>query len=226
MADFDKKAPDYDAWYVTPMGALVDQLETDCAFRLFDVPAESLVLDAGCGTGNFSMKLAKKGNRVHGVDVSEPMLEVARNKVRSENVDITFHHMDVYKLDFPNETFDAVFSMAAFEFIEHPQDVLQEFFRVTKPGGHVLVGTITGDSSWGLQYRSQMERPDSVFHHAHFKTAEEMTTLFPDRLIDHETCVFFPPNAPDEALSLELEKEWSKKAKGAFVCVLWEKPFE
>lgn len=53
MADFDKKAPEYDAWYKTQKGALVDALETECAFSLFTPAPGMRVLDAGCGTGNF-----------------------------------------------------------------------------------------------------------------------------------------------------------------------------
>lgn len=225
MADFDQKAPEYDNWYETPMGALVDELETACAFSLFQAQENDLVLDAGCGTGNFSMKLARKGYRVRGIDISEPMLALAREKAEASSYDVSFEKMDLYHLTYSDETFDAVFSMAAFEFIEHPEQVLEEFFRVTKPGGHVLVGTITADSSWGEQYQKQMVRPDSVFHHAHFKTAEEMTALYPQWLVASDACVFFPPDTPNEELSHDLEKAWSPRGKGAFVCVLWKKPY-
>ena len=44
MADFDKKAPEYDAWYKTQKGALVDALETECAFSLF-TPAPGMLAD-------------------------------------------------------------------------------------------------------------------------------------------------------------------------------------
>ena len=142
MADFDKKAPEYDAWYKTQKGALVDALETECAFSLFTPAPGMRVLDAGCGTGNFSMKMAALGAHVEGVDLSAPMIGYAQEKAAtSEYADqLHFQLGDLYQLPFPDHSFDAVLSMAAFEFIHDDQRALDEFLRVVKPGGHVLIG--------------------------------------------------------------------------------------
>ncbi|HLV09456.1 MAG TPA: hypothetical protein VKY40_04540, partial [Halanaerobiales bacterium] len=56
-----QEAQDYDEWYETRAGALIDQLETELVFRLLKPSRGEKILDAGCGTGNFSIKLAKKG---------------------------------------------------------------------------------------------------------------------------------------------------------------------
>lgn len=227
MADFDKKAPEYDAWYQTRKGALVDALETECAFSLFQPTAGMRVLDAGCGTGNFSLKMAALGATVEGVDLSAPMIGYAKEKAQASSYADQLHFQvgDLYDLPFADESFDAVLSMAAFEFIHEDRRALEEFMRVVKPGGRVLIGTITGNSDWGLEYQRHMPREDSVFHHAAFKTADEMRALLPDQLLASAESVFLPYATPEDEATRALDEACrAEGAIGAFVCLLWEKP--
>lgn len=227
MADFDKKAPEYDAWYQTQKGALVDALETECAFSLFQPTAGMRVLDAGCGTGNFSLKMAALGATVEGVDLSAPMIGYAKEKAQASSYADQLHFQvgDLYDLPFADESFDAVLSMAAFEFIHEDRRALEEFMRVVKPGGRVLIGTITGNSDWGLEYQRHMPREDSVFHHAAFKTADEMRALLPDQLLASAESVFLPYATPEDEATRALDEACrAEGAIGAFVCLLWEKP--
>ena len=227
MADFDKKASEYDAWYQTRKGALVDALETECAFSLFQPTAGMRVLDAGCGTGNFSLKMAALGATVEGVDLSAPMIGYAKEKAQASSYADQLHFQvgDLYDLPFADESFDAVLSMAAFEFINEDRRALEEFMRVVKPGGRVLIGTITGNSDWGLEYKSHMPREDSVFHHAAFKTADEMRALLPDQLLASAESVFLPYATPEDEATRALDEACrAEGAIGAFVCLLWEKP--
>lgn len=223
MPVFDAIAMKYDSWYETPVGSFADQVETGLAFRLFTVAPGMKVLDAGCGTGNFSLKLDAMGAKVTGMDISEEMLEIARRKAAQKGKEITLCKMDLYKLDFPDETFDAVFSMAAFEFVEEPEKALDEMFRVVKKGGKVLVGTIHGDSDWGRLYMSDEVRSNSVFQYACFKTLEEMQSWKPDQLLASGQCLFVPPGAPDEDFCMEKEAEYSKVKRGGFICAVWSK---
>ena len=105
------------------------------------------VLDVGCGTGNFSIKLAKMGLNVTGIDVSDNMLDVARDKAKKGGLSIDFINMDARDMIFEDESFDGVISMAAIEFIQESEKVLNEMFRVVK-GGKIVIGTINRDSKW------------------------------------------------------------------------------
>ena len=81
MAIFDKEATFYDNWYKTTLGEFVDKVETECAFGLLSLTEGGKIIDIGCGTGNFSIKLAKKHYEVVGIDISKNMLDIARKKV-------------------------------------------------------------------------------------------------------------------------------------------------
>ena len=223
MAVFDGIAGDYDGWYLTRLGDFVDRVETALAFEMFPAGEGLEVLDAGCGTGNFSLKLARRGCQVTGIDLSPAMLEVAREKADRGGLGINFRQMDIYCLEFPDEYFDAVFSMAAFEFVEHPGKALGEILRVVKKGGPVLIGTINGDSPWGELYRQRALEEDSIFRHAHFKTPEEMRKLAGDRLVEVRQCLFIPPDAAEDQISMERERELARTEGGGFICGLWRK---
>ncbi len=222
MTIFNEVATDYDQWYTTKMGRFVDDIETACAFELFLPQQDQKILDVGCGTGNFSIKLAEKGAIVTGIDVSEEMLSIARTKIGA--LPIAYKNMDLYQLEFEDNTFDAVFSMAAFEFVEFPERALGELFRVLKPGGKLMVGTIHLDSSWGRLYTSDYFQRETVFKYATFKTMEEMAAYAPERLKQTKECLFLPPDTPEARINLETELQYSVNNRGGFICLLWEKP--
>lgn len=67
------------------------------------------VLEVCCGTGTLSRALAKKGIKVTGVDLSQPMIDVAIQKASDDDLDITYSCQDAANLDLP-WTFDAAFS--------------------------------------------------------------------------------------------------------------------
>ncbi|OPL09651.1 MAG: hypothetical protein AVO33_06475 [delta proteobacterium ML8_F1] len=220
---FDAHANTYDSWYSTPLGAFVDEVETRCAFELFSLPKESRVLDLGCGSGNFTLKLLRAGYQVTGVDLSEEMLKIAREKLSQENLKATLIKGDVYKLPFEDASFDGVFSMAAFEFIEDPEAALRELMRVLKPGGQMMVGTIHLDSQWGRLYTSEAFK-DSVFDGIPFKTLEEMAAFFPEELEATRECLFLPPDVPEDRISLEEDQKYRTLGKrGGFICLKWIK---
>lgn len=224
----EQEAQEYDDFFTTKLGKFVDEVETELAFKLFQPEPNSKVLDVGCGTGNFSIKLAQKGYKVVGIDISQPMLKKARNKLRKteKNLDIEFRHMDALELDFPDSCFDHAFSMATVEFIpdDKKEKFIKEMLRVVKPGGKILVGTITKDSNWGQMYQQQAQSEESVFKDAEFTTPESLNQIEVDKLVTSEECLFISPTAEGEEISWEREKQLSDKKRGGFFCSLWQKP--
>ncbi len=223
MPVFDKIAHDYDQWYKTKLGSFADKVETELAFRLFTPEKGMKVLDVGCGTGLFSIRLAEMGCKVTGIDVSPDMLAIAKDKVKQKNLDVDFREMDVYDLDFADESFDAVFSIATFEFVKLPQKAYDQMFRVLKKDGKMLIGTINKDSRWGELYMSKSVRENSVFKHADFKTVEDVKILDSKNVIDSGECLFIPPDAPENDINIANEKKLAKTERGGFFGVLFEK---
>ena len=225
MMFINEIAKNYDAWYKKPLGAFVDLVETNTALKLYS-PAQGLhILDAGCGTGNFSIKLCKMGCKVTGIDISEDMLAIARNKVRQGGLNAIFYKMDIYHLNFPDNYFDGIYSMAAFEFIHQPQEAYNELYRVLKPGGKLLIGAINRNSAWGKMYEKiGQQDPKSVFRNAALKTIDDFLRLDPDHLIATRGCVHIPPDASEESLTLEEEERLSQTSEPAFIIALWQKP--
>jgi ubiquinone/menaquinone biosynthesis C-methylase UbiE len=221
---FDKEATNYDKWYETKIGEYADQVETNCAFNLFQPKPGMKILDVGCGTGNFSIKMASQGVNVTGVDISEKMLEFARNRAAQEKLAIEFRTMDTQNLTFQDNFFDGVFSMATIEFVSEPDKMIEEMFRVCKKGGPVVVGTINKDSTWGELYQDpEFQKNVPVFKYADLKVPKDLSKIKQEYLIKVSECLFLAPDTPETEISLEQEKKLSTSNSGGFFCVLWRK---
>jgi len=102
------------------------------------------VLDIGCGTGALSLRAARRGAKVVGIDVNSDMLEIAHRKAAQVGLEeaIEFQEKGVGELDgFPSGSFDAVISGLCFsELSLQEQDyTLAQVYRLLKPGGLLLI---------------------------------------------------------------------------------------
>lgn len=94
------------------------------------------LLDVGCGTGGALVLAEGEGWTVSGVDVAEPLLELARERL-SPDAALLVAEADV--LPFSDASFDAVIGVNAFQFAEDPVRALREAARVLVPGGRLVV---------------------------------------------------------------------------------------
>ncbi len=217
MPLFDKEASHYDAFFKTPIGEFVDEVEKQGLFENFTVRKGMRILEIGAGTGTLTLELAKRGASVTAIDISPEMIEVAIEKAAREGQDITFEVMDAHALDFDDEAFDAVISMATLEFLSSPTNAYQEMKRVVKEDGMIIIGTINKDSDWGALYMSDAFK-DTVFAHAGFKNADELKALDPGNLELLTHCLFTHPKTEEENLTHEREASLSETDKeGGFL---------
>jgi SAM-dependent methyltransferase len=93
------------------------------------------VLDVACGTGNAAAVAAARGARVTGLDGSERLLEVARERVPGGE----FVHGDAAQLPFEDGAFDAAVSVFGMIFAEPAERAAAEIARVVRPGGRVAI---------------------------------------------------------------------------------------
>lgn len=143
------------------------------------------ILDVGCATGKFAIKLAQHGFKVSGVDISEEMIRLAREhqlKSGLENVDFIHSHAS-YLFEQINETYDyAIFSFSIHE-ITHQERL--EMISSIKPLTRQIVfcdyqtpppSTIFGLGVWGIEFLAGSE------HFENFKDFEKRGGL--DSLIN------------------------------------------
>ncbi len=105
--------------------------------------APQFLLDVATGTGDFALLAARmlRPERLVGVDLSEGMLEVGREKVKRAGLDgvITFHKDDCLHLSLPDDTFDAVTVAYGIRNFEDLDQGLREMRRVLRPGGRLAI---------------------------------------------------------------------------------------
>ncbi|PCJ57050.1 MAG: hypothetical protein COA79_17115 [Planctomycetota bacterium] len=101
-------------------------------------------LDVGCNFGFWSVILNQLGADVHGVDISEDMIEIAIDFVKQADCDqdrIKVEHMNFLDKKLPSECYDLVYFMEVIEHVNNPVDFLAEIMRVLKPGGSLIIST-------------------------------------------------------------------------------------
>jgi phosphatidylethanolamine/phosphatidyl-N-methylethanolamine N-methyltransferase len=98
------------------------------------------ILDVGIGTGISLVDYSPK-NRIVGVDYSEPMLRKAHERVDEHKLTHVeaLAVMDAQRLAFPDACFDAVVAQYVITTVPDPEAALDEFARVTRPGGEIIL---------------------------------------------------------------------------------------
>ncbi len=136
MKDTEKiQKPCWDPAQYAEHARFVSDLGMPVVELLAPKPGER-ILDLGCGDGALTLKLAKLGCKVVGVDSSPEMVAAAKS------LSLTAQVMDGHTLSFTDE-FDAVFSNAALHWMNHPKDVIAGVWRALNPGGR-FVGEFGG----------------------------------------------------------------------------------
>ena len=158
-------AKSYDEYYQSGFGKSVDKIEKRIITDLIkDIPREHM-LELGCGTGHWSEYFVNQGFEVTGVDSSDIMLELARLK----SLKVEFIKGDAQNLPYENEAFSIVSTITMLEFVDDQNMVLQEIYRVLRPGGWLITGCLNANSVIG-----QTNEQDEVFKSARFLTHPEL----------------------------------------------------
>src|SRR3954447_13061740 len=105
------------------------------------------VLDAGCGSGAFLRVAADHGAVLSGIDASEALLAIARERVPDAGLSLG----DLQHLPYADDTFDAVTGFCSFFFADDMVAALREAGRVAKPGAPVVIQV------WGAHERCDLE---------------------------------------------------------------------
>ena len=139
---FNEIAPSFDSWFETLQGKVYRHVTWEHLKGYLPRNKDSLILDAGGGTGKWALPLAKMGYKVVLCDISKGMLKQAEIKVHKEGLSdrVRISECNVRNLPFPSESFDFVICW------DGMVEAAKEFVRVTKRGGRISV-FITSHSS-------------------------------------------------------------------------------
>lgn len=138
-AAYDRWAPIYDLVF-GPVFRQGRSLAIDAATRV-----GGRVLEVGVGTG-ISLPGYGRNCRLTGIDISDGILEKARERVkklRLSNVD-AIEVMDAEALGYADESFDVIVAQYVITAVPNPERALDEFVRVVRPGGEIIITTRIG----------------------------------------------------------------------------------
>lgn len=139
---FDKIAPDYDKLnHILSLN--IDKGWRSKAVReIIDKDTPLNILDVACGTGDFTIEIAKKaatGSKMTGIDLSEGMMSIGREKLAAAGIEATLEQGDCEALKYAEGTFDRISVGFGVRNFENLPTGLKEMHRVLKPGGKLVI---------------------------------------------------------------------------------------
>ncbi|MCC6816732.1 MAG: bifunctional demethylmenaquinone methyltransferase/2-methoxy-6-polyprenyl-1,4-benzoquinol methylase UbiE [Saprospiraceae bacterium] len=160
---FDKIAPVYVALNsILTLG--IDQSWRKKAISKIPESSEMLkILDVASGTADMAILAAKKSkqNTILGIDISEGMLKVGRDRVKKMNLEnqISLQYGDCEKLSLNDEKFDVVMASFGIRNFENLDEGLTQMYKVMKPGGKLIL----------LEFSKPVLFPFKQLFHLYFK---------------------------------------------------------
>ena len=139
---FDNIAPSYDKLnHILSLN--IDKIwRRKAVAELADVSTPLQVLDVACGTADFTIEIAHKmpkGSQVTGVDISEGMLAIGREKIAKEGISAQLHVADCESLPYQDNLFHRISVGFGVRNFEHLDLGLREMYRVLAPGGKLVI---------------------------------------------------------------------------------------
>jgi len=162
-----------------------EKYELPILMNMLTSSAFNSVLEIGCGNGNGTKLIKKYFNpqQITAIDLDEKMIQIARESGQDKST--SFQVMDASELDFPNDSFDAIFDFCIIHHIPDWKNCIGELKRVLKGGGNLVVeefsiDTFSGFPGWLYKpllrhpYEQMFSTEDFVRHleHVGFKIQE------------------------------------------------------
>jgi ubiquinone/menaquinone biosynthesis C-methylase UbiE len=218
---FDEWPEAYDRWFTSPIGSLIKKFEVELIQDLLRPQKDEMILDAGCGTGVFTLDILSLGSQVIGLDISLPMLLHAGKKLKGYPFQMIL--ADILNLPFPKNSFDKVVSVTALEFVEDAKGAVGELFRITKRGGCIVVATLNSLSPWASRRKAEAKERHTIFEKAIFRSPDELLSLAPVKGVVKTAIHFQKTDDPESVVGIEQEGRRKNLNTGAFVAVRWGK---
>ena len=164
-----------------PRGALLSAFDVELVHQLArTISRDAKVLEAGAGTGRFTIPMIRSGFRVTATDINESLLATLRERLVSEGLADACVVQDesIFELSFPDESFDFAYSIHViprFLCLEDQEKALIELARVLKPGGRLLFNFWNRSSLLGAmtkKYAARAAEMDRAIQKAQMKVID------------------------------------------------------
>jgi SAM-dependent methyltransferase len=153
-------------------------------------PEKGRLLDAGCGSGRYSIPLKMRGFDVVGMDVSPGALRMLNGSSRSREVDIDIMAGNVFQLPFTSGSFDIVWCYGVLQhlLIKERESAICEFQRILRTGGLLFIEVFGKDD---MRYGGIEVEPDTfsrsngiIYHYFDQDEIERILSDFSCRIIE------------------------------------------
>lgn len=163
------------------------------------------ILDLGCGAGHTALFFAPHVAEVHGLDLSEPMMEQGRRMAAERGLDnLSWHRGEAEALPFPDAHFELVTSRQSAHHYEDLDRALAEVTRVLKPGGRlVVVDCVAPENHAGDTFLNTFEVLRDASHVRDHRVSDWCRML--------ETSGLAPKTGPHWWLDMDFE-EWVERS--------------
>jgi len=189
---------EYDAWYRTPRGRWIGEIEYRLLMRQLQPSPGATLLDVGCGTGHFTRRLASDGLDVTGIDASPEMIRYAQSHSTGRE---RYAIGDARRLPFPDGHFEDCVAIASLCFIREQELAVAEMLRVARR--RVALGLLNRHSL--LYWQKGRQGGRGAYAGAYWHTAREAGQLFGGFGLRHVVVrsAIFLPNAGLAAQHIE-----------------------
>jgi SAM-dependent methyltransferase len=139
--ELEETIKSWDSDYYHPIAEKYYDQAISTMLRLMEVKQGARVLDAGCGPGVHTIRVAKENHQVFAIDISKKMLEEANVRVKQSGMShlVEFQEEDLTNLSFPDASFHYVFSWGVIIHIPEIEKALDQLARIVAPGGKLAL---------------------------------------------------------------------------------------
>jgi 2-polyprenyl-6-hydroxyphenyl methylase/3-demethylubiquinone-9 3-methyltransferase len=160
----------------------------DCVLRVARrsraVTSPLEVADVGCGAGTQCIVWAESGHHAHGLDVNEPLLDLARQRAKEAGQEIGFHLGSATALPWADASMDVCLVLELLEHVADWKTCLIEFGRILRPGGILFLTT----SNWLCPIQHEFNLPLYSWYPGFLKRrVERLASTTRPELANHAT---------------------------------------
>jgi avermectin B 5-O-methyltransferase len=164
----------------SPLEEATDHL-TDLVAEHLALAGEAHVLDAGCGSGKATLRIARAARaHVTGVTISAHQAAVARARADQPEPgqgSAEFHHMDLRRLTLPDAAFDAAYAIESLVHVENPSAALAQIARVCRPGARFVIADACLNSAVPEEHEELVASVHELFRLAPLRSHREWADL-------------------------------------------------